>query len=517
MERKNATLQRMSGMAAAGAGAIHAGVRIAVFAAGALEIMPQGMERIHVVKAPNEKSGFEIATGVTAAGARCLITATSAGLNLGCGALIAANATGISGGLVVVVVDTPAENPQDRKAGVPFAPARWEQDARSFGAYAGMAVLDPSTPAEVYEMTAEAFHLSERIGRPVLLRLTSRLCSTESTVEILPPGKVRKPHGFHFEDGKPHSLLLTQVTAKKNKQVIWHTVQKLPDMLSDFPGNRLEDAEDADIGIACGGISYTYVSEALRMFANPPPIKVLKAATAPIPSALMESFLWGLETVFVFEELNPFIEDEIRLAAFRGSHPVDIIGKHSGLVPIAGELSSRLVASTLGLYLRMTPVVPDTVERGGGAETLRQPVNADGCKALFSHLHSLKAADNRMPAVCTDLPTAEGADVCFCRGAAISAALGLTAADKTCPCVAVTTESLFLHSGIAPLRAAVLSKASLPIIILTDSEREIPDLPALLHALGAASVTQAACADAQTVTDWYTAADGLRVLVVPQP
>jgi indolepyruvate ferredoxin oxidoreductase alpha subunit len=87
-----------------------------------------------------------------------------------------------------------------------------------------------------------------------------------------------------------------------------------------------------DIGIITSGVSYTYVSEFLR------DVEILKLGfTGPVPEEKVSRFVEGKDKIFVVEELDPYLEDEVlRITKGRGID-VPILGKRTNHFPRASN------------------------------------------------------------------------------------------------------------------------------------------------------------------------------------
>jgi indolepyruvate ferredoxin oxidoreductase alpha subunit len=91
--------------------------------------------------------------------------------------------SGAHGGLVIVVADDPSMHSSQN-----------EQDSRYFADFAMVPCLEPASQQQCYDMTREAFELSEQLKVPVLLRLVTRLAHSRSQVRLEPPRAPNKPH-----------------------------------------------------------------------------------------------------------------------------------------------------------------------------------------------------------------------------------------------------------------------------------------------------------------------------------
>ncbi|MDR1734712.1 MAG: indolepyruvate ferredoxin oxidoreductase subunit alpha [Oscillospiraceae bacterium] len=455
-------------------GAVRAGVQVVTGYPGtpstevletAAHLVRNGTSSADVEWSVNEKAALEVAAGASYAGARVMVTMKQVGMNVASDPLMSLNYIGIKGGMVIVVADDPG----------PIS-SQTEQDTRRFGEFAKVLVLDPASPEEAYTLAYEAFSLSERIGRPVILRPTTRVCHSTATVQLLPPDAERTIPGFQRDDGKnPHSrpFVIFPALTRRNKAEIEDCLRQASLDLSDFPGNSLSSNPDAVLGIACSGVSYLYVKEALGFFDNLPPLKLLKCASTPAPLPLMEQFLQNLDTVAVFEELDPVTEDALVRTAQGGRFPANIIGKRGGLVPNVGELSPERIASILSFYLELTPNIPRTPAAPADLP-IRPPVLCAGCGHRAAFCAVKKALHDKKAFYCGDIgcytlgnaAPLEMVDTCLCMGAGITIAQGIRKAEPDAVLVAFIGDSTFFHTGIPGIVNAVYNNADILIVIL---------------------------------------------------
>jgi indolepyruvate ferredoxin oxidoreductase alpha subunit len=214
---------------------------------------------IYVEWSVNEKTALEVAAGAAISGRRTLVTMKQVGLNVASDPLMSLNYLGVRGGLVLAVADDPG----------PIS-SQTEQDTRHFGQYAKLAVFDPSSPGEAYAMIADAFDYSEKYGRPVIFRPTTRICHSYGSVEILPPPGGRKNgadnadrRGFEKDGGR--WVIFPALTYRNHIQIEADLVRMASDF-SAYPGNRLTVSGPANptppdvaprpvLGLAAGGVS----------------------------------------------------------------------------------------------------------------------------------------------------------------------------------------------------------------------------------------------------------------------
>ena len=90
-------------------------------------------------------------------GRRALVTMKHVGLNVAADPFINSALLALDGGLVVAVADDPGMHSSQN-----------EQDTRILADFARVPCLEPADQQEAYDMTREAFDLSERFGVPVV-------------------------------------------------------------------------------------------------------------------------------------------------------------------------------------------------------------------------------------------------------------------------------------------------------------------------------------------------------------
>jgi len=414
---------------------------------------------IYVEWSVNEKVALEVAAGAAYAGVRSMVTMKQVGLNVASDPLMSLNYVGIKGGMVIVVADDPG----------PIS-SQTEQDTRHFGKYAKLAVFDPSTPEEAYTMIADAFDYSEKYGRPVLFRPTTRVCHSCASVEILEDIPVKRPEGFE----KSTRWVIFPKLSYENKIVMEDNLKKMSDDFSGYERNFISGRGKK--GIATGGVSYCYVKEALQNSAIE--CKLLKISTIPFPQKLALEFLKGLDEVLVVEELDPVIENE--LISLCGLHNlrVKIKGKLTGHIKNAGENTVDSVISSVRNFLgEKEKDTLSLISNDFPNLPVRPPVLCAGCPHRASFF-AVKEATIGMKAVysgdigCYTLGNAKPlnmVDTCLCMGAGITVAQGLHRVEPDTINFAFIGDSTFFHTGIPGIINAVYNQTDIIVVILDNS------------------------------------------------
>ena len=449
-------------------GAIRAGVRVVTGYPGTpstevLEtIAKHNGGNIYIEWSVNEKTALEVAAGAAFAGARVMVTMKQVGLNVASDPLMSLNYLGVKGGMVIVVADDPG----------PIS-SQTEQDTRHFSKHAKLALFDPSTPEEAYTMIADAFAHSEKYREPVLFRPTTRVCHSCASVTLLEDLPKTKPGGFIKDPG----WVIFPRLAYANKFKIEENLKKMSDDFSEYEKNILTGTGRK--GIAAGGVSYTFVSEAFSHGAlSNTECKLLKVSAYPFPDKLAMKFLEGLEEVLVIEELDPVIENElVRLCGLHQLN-VKILGKRSGHIQIAGENSPDSVAKAITTFLdkENINVLTTAAAESVPALPVRPPVMCAGCPHRASFFAVKEATAGKAvysgDIGCYTLGNAAPlnmVDTCLCMGAGITIAQGLQRIEPDTVHFAFIGDSTFFHTGIPGLINAVYNQTDIIIVILDNS------------------------------------------------
>ena len=393
-------------------------------------------EEVYTEWAPNEKVAVEVAFGASVAGKRTLACMKHVGLNVASDPLYTFSYTGVNGGAVIVVADDPG-----------LASSQNEQDTRMIARSSHVPVLEPSDSQEAKDFTVLAYELSEKYDTPIILRTTTKLAHSQSVVKL--SDRVIKP-AIPYERNL-RKYVMMPASAIGRHVVVEDRENRLAKDAETLPINKIEKG-DAKIGFITSGIAYQYVKEVC------PNASVLKLGLVnPLPKKLIEEFVSSVETCYVFEELEPVIEEQIR------SWGLKVKGKE--LFTKQGEYSANLLRKVL---YGKTEEVYDKVDVPN-----RPPILCPGCphRSVFSVLKKLKihAAGDIGCYTLGAVAPLDVIDTTVCMGASISTLHGM---EKACGkefiknWVAVIGDSTFLHTGINSLINMVYNKGTGTVIIL---------------------------------------------------
>ena len=416
---------------------------------------------IYVEWSVNEKAGAEVAAGASCAGARSMVTMKQMGLNVASDPVMCVNYIGVKGGMVIYVADDPG----------PIS-SQTEQDTRSFGRYAHIPVFDCDSPGQAFQAVQDAFNFSEKHATPVILRSTTRVCHACEDIDVPEIKPCGECSGFEKD---PRWVIFP----KRSYEAKINIMSREPKLSDEFSENTSWNTVEGTgiTGIACGGISYAYVKEAIAGYEEH--FRILKIGTPfPFPGRLAGEFMKSVDKVIVFEELDPYIEDALIYECGRLSINADgfISGKRNGAVPSGGELDpvmvSQIIQKLTGVRLAI-----DYDEHNTPALPVRPPVLCAGCPHRGAFYAVKKAAEGKKAIYCGDIgcytlgneAPLNMVDTCLCMGAGITMAQGLNHADQDTVNFAFVGDSTFFASGITGAVNAVYNQADMILCILDNS------------------------------------------------
>ena len=436
----------MSGNEAVARGAWEAGVTFASAYPGtpSTEILENvaTYKEINAEWAPNEKVAMEAAIGASMGGVRSMAAMKHVGLNVAADPIFTFAYTGVNGGMVFVTADDPGMHSSQN-----------EQDNRNYAPFIKIPMLEPSDSQEAKDMFAAAFDISEKYDTPVMFRMTTRVCHSKSLVEL---GPRREFDAIPYVKNRMKNDCVPAVS-KLSRLRMPERDRKLLALSNDCEYNFAEYSGSKKIGIVASGVSYQYARE---VFGDS--VSYLKLGmTNPLPIDMIREFRNNVETMYVIEELDPYMETQIKAAG------IDCIGKDK--IPAIDELNPNIVRRALlgeerkGVQGNPNLVVP------------RPPALCAGCphRGFFYELGKRKDTVMVGDIGCYALGGTEplnAKDLAICMGAAFSVGHGLSKAfalsgqDKTV--VACMGDSTFFHTGINALEEVIYNDSHVICCIL---------------------------------------------------
>jgi len=395
----------------------------------------------------NEKTAFEEALGTSFSGKRALVSFKHVGLNVAADPFMSSALTGANGGFVIVVADDPGMHSSQN-----------EQDSRCYADFARIVCLEPANQQQAYEMTREAFDLSERFQIPVMIRLVTRLAHSRAVVAT---GEAREQNPLRRPPERASWILLPGNARRQWRGLL----ERQRDFMAYTEGcaHNTLTLGDPRLGVITTGLARNYFRENLEDLDTPP--SHLHIGAYPAPVGKVRALCAHVDRVLVLEDGYPYVERQLR-----GLLPstLDIAGRESGAVPPDGELTPDLARAALGL-------APRSGLAGAGVPLpSRPPQLCAGCPHGDTFAAVKKAlAAFETPIVTSDigcytlgaLPPYSAIESCVCMGASVGMAKGAADAGLR-PAVGLIGDSTFLHSGVTPLMDAVAGGADMTLIIV---------------------------------------------------
>ena len=444
----------MSGNEATARGVYEAGIKVCSAYPGTpsteiLENLPQYGKDVYCEWAPNEKVATEVAYGASVAGSRSFCTMKMVGLNVAADPLFTAGYMGVNGAYVVVTADDPSCHSSQN-----------EQDNRHYARAAKIAMVEPSDAQECKDFVRLACEISEEFDTPVLYRTTTRVCHSKGLVEF---GE-RVEHVAPTYARNTRKYVCAPANAYLNHPIVEERLVKLAEYgCTRALENGLNKVElgDGKVGVITASISYQYAKEVF-----PEGTSFLKLGlTYPLPMDLIRDFAKKVEKLYIIEELDPFMEDEIKAAG------IDCVGKE--LTGKLYELNTELVRERV---LGIKPAYK-TVDEVKVAK--RPPALCPGCphRGFFYTLSKNKNYVVTGDIGCYTLgfaPPLNCMDVCICMGGGFSAGMGMAKSfqregvtDKVV--FGVMGDSTFFHSGMTGAAEIIYNKGNLIPVVLDNS------------------------------------------------
>jgi len=432
----------LSGNEAIARGAWEAGARLGSGYPGtpSSEILPalRDLGGVYVEWSVNEKVALEVAAGASIAGARAVVTMKHVGLNVAADPLFTLSYTGVEGGLVIITADDPSMHSSQN-----------EQDNRNYARAARLPMLEPSDSREAREMTMRAFELSEQFDTPVLVRPVTRICHSDGLVEVGPRREVELRGSLA---PSPEKYVMVPAHARRRRIAMSERTQRLMEFAEETDLTREEMADDS-LGIVSSGVAYQYAKEVF------PEASFLKLGLVwPLPPERIGRFAGRVERLYVVEELDPYLAEQIRALGIE-VQPVDERFRIGELTP--------------GRVREMISGEPPPESEPDEDLPPRPPTLCAGCphRGVFTALRKLKAYVTGDIGCYTlgTLPPLEALHTCLCMGAGIGQAHGIQKIrGHEAPVVAVIGDSTFTHSGITGL-VNITYNAGVSTVVILDN------------------------------------------------
>ena len=427
----------LSGNEAIARGAYEAGVKVCSAYPGTpsteiFESLPQYKDSLYCEWAPNEKVATEVAYGAAIGGARSICAMKHVGLNVAADPMFTAAYNGINRGFVIVTADDPSMHSSQN-----------EQDNRYYAKFAKIALIEPSDSQECKDFLKEAYYISEHFDMPVLYRTTTRVSHSKSLVTF---GEREEAEPFTYTRNNP-KFNCSPANAYRNHAKVEKNLAALREYSNRCPLNRVE-MKGSKVGVISASIAYLYAKDVF-----PEDTSFLKLGlTNPLPMDLIRDFASKVEKLYVIEELEPFMEEQIKAAG------IACTGKE--LVSNMYELNPQRLKEML---FGEKPETKDLPVKAGS----RPPTLCPGCphRGFFYTLGKQKntviAGDIGCYTLGANAPL-NATDTCVCMGGGFTIAHGMSKAfamtGQEKKIFGVVGDSTFFHSGMTGAAEIIYNK-----------------------------------------------------------
>lgn len=416
----------------------------------------------------NEKVAIESAIGASFSGLRSLVNMKSFGLNVCSDSLLPLVYTGTKAPMVIVVGDDPSC----------WSSAQTEQNSRAYAFLGHIPMLEPSDVQECYDFTKLGFEISERFNIPVILRTTTRVAHQKMPVEILENRKQKTENrikGIFIKN--PHQFCTMPPRVLEMKAELLEKIEKIRQFAEKSSFNKISGGK-ANLGIVTSGVSYLYVMEALEELKIKLPVLKL-GFFYPLPKKKIQNFIKPLKKVLIVEELDGYLEKEIKAIAKDTNYKLEIFGKN--LLSEVGELDTEKVVLALSKILKLETRVLNALSTRPSTKDFsalvpkRYPRLCEGCPYWYVFPTIKRLAPNAIFGgdigcyMIAGFPPHDMQDYIFSMGASLGISHGINKATKgNQKIISLIGDGTFFHSGIPGLINTVYNKSS-PLIIVLDN------------------------------------------------
>jgi indolepyruvate ferredoxin oxidoreductase alpha subunit len=421
----------------------------------------------------NEKVALESAVGASFSGLKSLVAMKNFGVNVCSEVLLPLLYTGTKGAMVIVVGDDPGC----------WSSAQTEENSRAFSLMAHIPTLEPSDAQECRDFVKLGFEISEKFNIPVMVRTTIRVAHQRAPVEFEEVVKNPSLDLSHankagkFEKNFHQYVTLPPRVLEMKKELLEKT-EKIRAEFEKLKINKIENSleiRNLKLGIITSGVSHLHTMEALRDLDLK--IQVLKLGSFyPLPKKKIVDFIKRFKQVLVVEELEAYLERELKIIANDNKIKTKIIGKD--LLPEIGELN----VEKIGLAIAKLTGKKFLVKKLTSTDLPRRTAKlCDGCPYWYALPLIKKLAPENVVwggdigcNMMTGLAPHNMQDYLFCMGSSIgighgiSKSVGARGSHDSQKVITIMGDGTFFHSGMAGLINAVYNKSN-PLMIILDN------------------------------------------------
>ncbi len=438
----------MTGNEAIARGAYEAGVRVCSAYPGTpsteiFENLPLYKDSLYCEWAPNEKVAAEVAYGASIAGVRSLCAMKHVGVNVAADPIFTAAYNGVGKGFVIVSADDPSMHSSQN-----------EQDNRHYARAAKIAMVEPADSQECLDFTKAAYEISEKFDIPVMLRTTTRVSHSKSLVTL--GERTEHPTEEYVKNIKKN--VASPANALVNHPKLEKNLAALEEYACTSPLNTVE-MNGTKVGVITASIAYHHAKDAF-----PADTSFLKLGiTFPLPMALIRDFASKVEKLYIIEELDGYMEGEIKAAG------IDCVGKE--LIGNMYELNPQIIAEKV---FGKKPEFKNLTVKAAP----RPPALCAGCphRGFFYAISKQKNVIVSGDIGCYTLGSAQpfnAVDSVVCMGGGFSVGMGMAKALETKgenkKVFGIMGDSTFFHSGMTGAAEIVYNNGNIIPVVLDNS------------------------------------------------
>lgn len=411
--------------------------------------------------ATNEKVAMEAAGAAALSGVKSLTAMKHVGMNVASDPMMTLAYTGVTAAMVIYNADDPAMHSSQN-----------EQDNRYYAKFSGLPLLEPANAQEMKEMTVYAFKLSEQLQLPVIVRSTTRVAHSRGVVEYGEMQPIQRKGEFVKN---PKQFVALPATTPAMHRLLLEKQQKAATLADDSRFNTITG--QGEMGIVCNGVSRAYCADAVAELGLADKVSILNLGfTNPLPEKCIAGFLNGKTKILVVEELEPYLEDAMRVVAQKSAIQCDIAGKGIGRLSRMMEYDPAMVREAVSIFFTGEKPASKALDLSDlPALPTRPPNLCPGCPHRMT-FNAVKQAVGNKAIFASDIgcyglgffPPFQISDSAICMGGAASMPAGYATATGQ-PVIGFLGDSTFFHSGMTGLANAVFNNHHFVLIILDNS------------------------------------------------
>lgn len=488
-------IRLMQGNEAIARGALEAGVNVVTSYPGTPSSeIPENLAKVaaerglYVEWSVNEKVALEVAAAASFSGLRSLCTMKQVGVNVASDFLLPLAQYGTRGAMILISCEDPGALSSTN-----------ECDSRHYARLMELPMVEPGDFQEAREITKWAFDLSEELKTIVMVRSVTRMSHGSGNVELgeLPPPIAPPKAVFHFKgpllgqmEGPVANEPPTACALRRRNQ---EKLKRAAEIFEASPFNAYSGPPEPEILIITSSSCNLYCREAIHILGVTGRVGLLKLGTTwPLPAGLLSRHLRNCRQVLVVEDLQPFMEENVKVLAAELAAEIgakEFHGKRDGTLPSVGEINPDLVMGALGrlLSVETAPLFPDYAVEVAQSVTPhippRQMTFCPGCphRASYWSIHNALALDDRQGFVCGDIGCYSLGSMqagyntvktvhAMGSGAGLASGFGqLGAFGLDQPVLAVCGDSTFFHAVLPALVNAVHNKSNAILLVMDNS------------------------------------------------